>query len=522
MTGKTAGTWSAMALGLPIVFGAMGPTPASADELSDLRANNQLLQQKLDQLAQIPSAGKLYPGGEKNPAAGQPAGAGSFPRSFLIPGTDTSIRIGGQVAVTAYYWLSGGPANTNTNLTSPGNNGQSPGAPLDIHGQKVGGFFTPAVNIQHSRGHLLSMSPRESQLQFETRTPTSWGEARTYISFDFNGPGGNGNQLIQTGGTHVSDSLTPRMLYAYGTLGGLLIGQANSNFRDADAETETIDFGGNVGASGVVRLAQVRYTMPLQNWFLGGSLSVSAEVPETNLETPAGQVQSDSSVNALALPGAVTVNPAKTLYPDMTIAYYVSRPWGHFDVAGVIRDQDFQDGKFISKEYVGWGLHVSGDFKPGWFGWTKDYFVWSLTGGQGIGRYVNGSTNASVATNWTGTTACAVQTTGCVGVAAANNVIARPIVTFGAQAGYQHHWSPQLRSNINFGINHADRSSNLLPPSRTATGSNKEVITAHLNLIWAPVSFVDIGVEYQWGHRVTTGNIKGDVNTVISRARIRF
>jgi hypothetical protein len=29
------------------------------------------------------------------PAIGPPVGAGSFPRSFLIPGTDTSIGIGG-------------------------------------------------------------------------------------------------------------------------------------------------------------------------------------------------------------------------------------------------------------------------------------------------------------------------------------------------------------------------------------------------------------------------------------------
>lgn len=38
------------------------------------------------------SAGQSGIGG---PATGLPVGAGSFPRSFLIPGTDTSIGIGG-------------------------------------------------------------------------------------------------------------------------------------------------------------------------------------------------------------------------------------------------------------------------------------------------------------------------------------------------------------------------------------------------------------------------------------------
>jgi hypothetical protein len=47
------------------------------------------------QSAQTPgpqSGGQPSVGG---PATGSPVGAGSFPRSFLIPGTDTSIGIGG-------------------------------------------------------------------------------------------------------------------------------------------------------------------------------------------------------------------------------------------------------------------------------------------------------------------------------------------------------------------------------------------------------------------------------------------
>ena len=49
--------------------------------------------------------------------------------------------------------------------------------------------------------------------------------------------------------THVSDSLIPRLRYAYGTLGGFLAGQANSNFADPDANPETLDFGGPGGRS---------------------------------------------------------------------------------------------------------------------------------------------------------------------------------------------------------------------------------------------------------------------------------
>src|SRR4029077_12985235 len=82
--GRNAAFTAAMAclLSAPL---AIGVQPAYADGLSDLRANQELLQQRLDQLAQVQA-----PGGP-----GAAVGAGSFPRSFLIPGTDTSLRVGG-------------------------------------------------------------------------------------------------------------------------------------------------------------------------------------------------------------------------------------------------------------------------------------------------------------------------------------------------------------------------------------------------------------------------------------------
>src|SRR5262252_9403496 len=92
-----------------------GLPAASADELADLRANQELLQRRIDQLAQaqIPAPGGAPGGGIAGPMGAQATpGAnlvgGSFPRSFLIPGTDTSIRLGGFVDITGLYFLQGG------------------------------------------------------------------------------------------------------------------------------------------------------------------------------------------------------------------------------------------------------------------------------------------------------------------------------------------------------------------------------------------------------------------------------
>src|SRR6266478_1084746 len=288
----------------------MGLSVASADELADLRANQELLQRRLDQLSQALAApagtGYGIPGAYGTaPATGVPMAGGSFPRSFLIPGTDTSIRVGGFVDETIDYWLQNGPA-TGSQTTTLGATGNLGTQNLDVHGQTVPGLNGNAngvvpVQIGHSRGNgVFYQSPRESRLNFETRTPTAWGESRTFIEFDFAGCTSFSCQTL----THVGDNLAFRFRYGYATLGGFLAGQANSNFSDPDANGETLDFGGPVGQAGVVRIPQIRYTIA-GPW--GSAWSVSLETPDTDLATPVGLVEQDSNTGAApGGPGAPT------------------------------------------------------------------------------------------------------------------------------------------------------------------------------------------------------------------------
>src|SRR5215472_1261246 len=94
---------TAAAGGLTAVIALLTGFPAAkADELADLRANQELLQRRIDQLAQAaPLPGSTGGGSAQSlgyqAAPGVPVGGGSFPRSFLIPGTDTSIRVGGFI-----------------------------------------------------------------------------------------------------------------------------------------------------------------------------------------------------------------------------------------------------------------------------------------------------------------------------------------------------------------------------------------------------------------------------------------
>src|SRR5215471_3264836 len=178
------------------------------------------------------------------PVPGQAITGGSFPRSFLIPGTQTSIRLGGFIDLTGLYFLqganSGNPGLPSSNAGQNGNLnslpiGQQfvPGTPAIPGIPGSAGVVPQAAN--HSRGNGVFMfSPEQTRLNVETRTPTEWGEARTFIEWDFSGPGGANNQFAQqTAQQAGGDSRLPRLRFAYGTLGGFLAGQALSNFSDA-------------------------------------------------------------------------------------------------------------------------------------------------------------------------------------------------------------------------------------------------------------------------------------------------
>src|ERR1700738_4843866 len=94
---RTIGTFAAIG-GLTATIALLTGLPtANADELADLRANQELLQRRIDQLAQGAPPGATggsapVPAFGAAPIPGQPIIGGSFPRSFLVPGTDTSIR----------------------------------------------------------------------------------------------------------------------------------------------------------------------------------------------------------------------------------------------------------------------------------------------------------------------------------------------------------------------------------------------------------------------------------------------
>jgi hypothetical protein len=394
------------------------------------------------------------------------------------------------------------------------------------------------------------MSPQQSRLDIETRTPTSWGEARTFFAFDWAGCDSFSCQTLVQGG---GDSLVPRLRFAYGTLGGFLAGQALSNFSDADADVESMQFGAVIGGTGGRRTPQARYTLPGP---YGSAFSVSAEAPATTVIIPGGIESTDLNLsgtgtfntptqqtipticNGVACTGinltgqsgtaasttTTQANPTVQKAPNLTAAWYWAQPWGHVDFAAEAKFYWINDGTHLSQKFTGYGGHVAGDVHPGWFGYNKDDILFSFINGTALGNDASGGLSVwyPLASNFTVTTACANPIPGrCTGQFAASNILVSPVQAWSTQWGVQHWWLPNLRSTIAAGAARQEVASQLIGPTQ-AQSVNKIEWNTFVNLVWNPVAFITTGVEYVYGQRIVLAGLKGHEHVAVYKFRVAF
>src|SRR5579875_4157948 len=161
-------------------------------------------------------------------------GGGSFPGSFLVPGTNTSLAIHGIIWFDAIHDFGPHMGNTTNGIT---------------------GFA-----LNNSAGHSLNggtdFNVNPTRPNIETRTPTAYGELKTYVEFDMN------EFKNQTGAVGQGNADGFRLRQAYATLGPVLVGQANSLFIDPQSWPESIDATIDPGTMNTAtdRQPQIRYT----------------------------------------------------------------------------------------------------------------------------------------------------------------------------------------------------------------------------------------------------------------------
>jgi hypothetical protein len=448
---------------IAIAIAAAFPTAASADELSDLKAQLEAAKKMIEQLEQrVQTLEAAKPAAPPAPtAAATPAPAPSAAGGIVIAPNvkpDEGAKEPDKARLEVYGFAQM-DAIQDFNRVDPAWNATL--RPTRIPVNCPGGVANDAGCGKDGESIF---SVRQSRLGVLGFLPTSYGELKTKFEFDMFGVGADAGQT------------TIRLRHAYGELGRFLIGQTNSLFMDGDVFPNTIDYWGPAGMV-FFRNVQARYTPWQAN---GMKVAVALEGPGVSLD--------NSST------GFATVSGHNKL-PDLTGQFRWEQPWGHFQAAGIVRSLGFETtaavGANPSGSKTGYGLNLSGTYKT--FG--KDKILAQLVVGRGIANYMNDA-KIDLATD------------------AAGNPEAMPLL--GWLVYYDHYWNDQWSSSLGWS---ETRESNT---DGQAFNAFHKGSYGSVNLLWYPVRNVMTGVELLYGSRENKDGVSGSDTRLQFSAKYNF
>jgi hypothetical protein len=357
--------------------------------------------------------------------------AGDFPGSIRIPGTDAAVRFGALIRTAFVFTLA--PLGSDTS------------------------FITNSIPVgppPPGDGPRTAFTANTSRFNMDFRTPTGIGQIRAFIEGDFTGSGN-----------------TFYLRQAYAQYKGFIMGQTWSTFSDPEAAPEDIDFEG-VSSKNEVRQPQLRYT-----WATNDTTRVAVSG-----ETPSVDISGGQGVNII---------------PDV-VARAIWRPkaQAHIQLAGVLTQLRAQptNNAGVTKSAGAYGISVSAAWP--FVRWKLvDRFVFQVTGGVGIARYIKDLNDNAV-----GEDGAFNPATG--------SLEALPVL--GTYLAYQHMWREweytrkmNLRSNIIASWVWVDN------PSFQPPDSYKRTQRYAGNLVFSPSPRIDVGVQYIWGQRVNLDGQSG-------------
>jgi hypothetical protein len=441
-----------------MILGAMS-MPAFGSELDELKAAVRQLQLRIEQLENQ----QKVQAAAKPPQAAEPAKpvmAGAVPGSFLIPGTNTSLKIYGNARVDATYDFATRSNDINNNDWSSAVFAQ----PLD----------TNSANLQR-KGQFYATA-RASRLGILTSTASALGELEVKVEGDFNAPNDYMSEL-GSNGTQF------RLRHAYGRLGNFLVGQTWSNFIDLRSYPETVDFN-PTGDVPLIRQTQLRYTLPVGK----STLAFSVENPESLSSLPPYQDRSNGKRNDF------------DRMPDVAVNWSLHGEKAHVSARAVTMEYN---NDLHSKR--GYALGLSGSSSLG-----AGTLVAGVQGGQGIGRYMFNSVLQGAVD--TGTDLRLWNAMGWhIGYTLPwSSTLRSNIIASQTYFGTDDTANTFVRSRSLGPVGWSGIADEFVP--------NKRIDQAGINLLWGVTKNVEAGIEYFWGRRITFANEEGiqhRINTMI-------
>ena len=365
---------------------------------------------------------------------------GDFPGSITIPGTNVSLQVGGF-------------------------------AQLDIiaDNHQIGSqnsFVVSSIPTVNEGAGQTNFSVKQTRLFLKTETPTSWGPFVTYVEGDF----------------FSSDDTNFRLRHAWGQIGDKhqwLAGQTWTTFMDASVYPAIFDY---QGPSSMVQVRQplLRYTEVCSDEL---QWQLAIEDPNPDISHAANQN------------GTSTAQ-----WPDVAGNVRWSPKFGHLQLAGILRELQFDPATGHRSTAVGWGLNFTGavnvlrPIAPG----KQDNIVFQLAGGEGIANYINDPMGLGL------------------DAFVKSNGDLEAIGSAGGYVAYQHYWAVKWASTVGYGYQH------MYPVAGQNGSAYKGGHYAVANIMYYPTDRIWVGIEALYGVRQNVDGSSGNDGRLSFSVQYRF
>lgn len=364
---------------------------------------------------------------------------------FYIPGTETCLRVGGRVR--AEYTV-----------------GTRYGDGQDAYGTR-------------SRGRL----------NVDARTATAYGTLRTFFRYELTVSSGfysgttNGNQGIIAPGTarNTASGTASNLDLAFVQFGPITAGRAQSFF----------DFYANDFGFSTLRTADARLNLLAYTATFGSGFSATVSLEDRNTGTGTRENGVVSPLGTSAVLGQD--------FPDVVASLRVDQGWGSAQLSGAITNRSLSNtGPLFNRNKDEMGYAIQGGVKIN---------LPMLAAGDALFLQAAYADGALGYLGWGGQFGAGRQTTSVAGnqltvadfgVNALGNT--KAATGWSIVAAFRHFWTPQLRTEIYGSYSELKLgytlASQAVPGVVSRPLDPKEFIVAG-NLIWSPVSGLDIGLE---------------------------
>ncbi|MDD5037059.1 MAG: DcaP family trimeric outer membrane transporter [Methylococcaceae bacterium] len=280
------------------------------------------------------TAPMIAPGTVAETAKAKPVTVGDIKGSFKIPGTDTSLAIGGFVKLDTIY-----------NSVSAGK---------DNFGDQFLSSSTIPVSARHGEHSQINFHAKESRFWLKSFTPSAYGDINTYLELDLYG---------------AADAYTPRLRHAYGSIGNFLAGQTWTTFLNVQAIPELNDIGGPVGIN-LLRQPMVRWNQPF-------SFAATPMEFQAALEAPKSRLAREKT--------SVLEAPDDDRYPDLIARINANPEWGNLSLTAMGRQIRYAPAVGSARSSWGGAVSLAGKIKTV----GLDNLRFGFHYGDVLGRYIN-------------------------------------------------------------------------------------------------------------------------------------